>query len=126
MDITTLNAMVSIYGCQQMVKKVNEILDFMKESEFTPSLTTYNSLMYMYSRSGSFLRAAEVLKEIAGYGLQHEEKEEVDRFNASISRLISTRNSGNNLFAYFLCIMYGNQSLIRAKETRMAVKSWEL
>ncbi|KAL2930060.1 hypothetical protein RDABS01_035470 [Bienertia sinuspersici] len=70
LDITTLNAMVSIYGRRQMIQKANEILDFITARQFTPSLTTYNSLMYMYSRSGSFLRAEEVLNEIVAKGLQ--------------------------------------------------------
>ncbi|KAJ6315186.1 hypothetical protein OIU78_018637 [Salix suchowensis] len=69
-DLSTLNAMLSIYGRRQMFTKTNEILNFMNESGFTPSLATYNSLMYMHSRSENFERSEEVLKEILAKGIK--------------------------------------------------------
>ncbi|KAF5180301.1 Pentatricopeptide repeat-containing protein [Thalictrum thalictroides] len=69
-DISTLNAMVSIYGKRQMVAKATEILNYMKETGFTPSLTTYNSLIYMYSRTESFERSEDMLREIKAKGLK--------------------------------------------------------
>ena len=69
-DITTLNAMVSIYGKRQLTAKVNEILNFMKESGFSPSLTTYNSLINMYNRGGDPERGEEILREIKAKGRQ--------------------------------------------------------
>ncbi|RZC62343.1 hypothetical protein C5167_024132 [Papaver somniferum] len=64
LDISTLNAMFSIYGRRHMVAKANEVLNHMMESGFTPSITTYNSLMDIYCRSGNPERAEDVLKEI--------------------------------------------------------------
>jgi pentatricopeptide repeat protein len=69
-DLSTLNAILSIYGRRQMFTKTNEILNFMNESGFTPSLATYNSLMYMHSRSENFERSEEVLKEILAKGIK--------------------------------------------------------
>ncbi|KAI3851468.1 hypothetical protein MKW92_040921 [Papaver armeniacum] len=63
-DISTLNAMFSIYGRRHMVAKANEVLNHMMESGFTPSITMYNSLMDIYCRSGNPERAEDVLKEI--------------------------------------------------------------
>ncbi|BAT93365.1 uncharacterized protein HKW66_Vig0206230 [Vigna angularis] len=68
LDITTLNAMLSIYGRKQMVAKANEILNFMHDRGFSPSLTTYNSLMYMYSRSENFQKSEEILREVLEKG----------------------------------------------------------
>ncbi|KAI3943914.1 hypothetical protein MKW92_025837 [Papaver armeniacum] len=59
LDISTLNAMFSIYGRRHMVAKANEVLNHMMESGFTPSITTYNSLMDIYCRSGNPERAEE-------------------------------------------------------------------
>ncbi|KAE8730412.1 hypothetical protein F3Y22_tig00003041pilonHSYRG01497 [Hibiscus syriacus] len=59
-DITTLNAMLSIYGRRQMVSKTNEILNFMNESGYSPSLTNYNSLMYIYAADSMFEEAIDV------------------------------------------------------------------
>ncbi|GFY89533.1 pentatricopeptide repeat (PPR) superfamily protein [Actinidia rufa] len=70
LDITTLNAMVSIYGRRQMIAKVNEIMKFMGENGFTPSLTTYNSLMSMYSRSENFGKSEEILKDMLVKGVK--------------------------------------------------------
>lgn len=69
-DLSTLNAMIAIYGRRQMVAKANEILNLMDESGFSPSLATYNSLMYMYSRSENFQRSEEILKDILAKGLK--------------------------------------------------------
>ncbi|KAL7119340.1 hypothetical protein ACP275_02G056900 [Erythranthe tilingii] len=60
--------MISIYGRRQMIDKANEIVNYMNESGVTPSLTTYNSLMYMYSRSSNYERAEEILNDLVSRG----------------------------------------------------------
>ncbi|KAI5400618.1 hypothetical protein KIW84_065486 [Lathyrus oleraceus] len=47
-----------------VVSKANEILDFMHKNGFAPSLTTYNSLMFMYSRSEKFQKLEEIIREV--------------------------------------------------------------
>ncbi|KAE8686450.1 Pentatricopeptide repeat-containing protein [Hibiscus syriacus] len=63
-DITTLNVILSIYGRRQMVSKTNEILNFMNESGYSPSLTTYNSLI-----KGRMKEASRIFSEMCNYGL---------------------------------------------------------
>jgi pentatricopeptide repeat protein len=68
LDINVLNAMVSVYGKNRMVKKVEEILSLMKGSSINLSTATYNSLMHMYSRLGDCEKCENILTEIKSSG----------------------------------------------------------
>ncbi|KAI5007672.1 hypothetical protein ZWY2020_008720 [Hordeum vulgare] len=66
LDINVLNAMVSVYGKNRMVKKVEEILSLMKGSSINLSTATYNSLMHMYRISLMAAGEGSVVEMIFG------------------------------------------------------------